>query len=86
MNNKMLPLNGQLLVKLVEPENTTKSGIILMQGKKEPTSGEIIRVHADSERKIGEIIIFKPWAGVEIELDEDKYYFVAEEDLLAIKE
>lgn len=86
MNDKMLPINGNVLLKLVEPDKTTKSGIILVQGKQEPTTGEVIRVGKDSEVSVGQVVVFKPWSGVEIELDNEKYYFVAEEDLLAIKE
>ncbi len=90
------PLGDRVLIKMIETEETTKSGIILSSGSKEkPQIAEIIAVGPgiDTEdKKIkmyvkeGQRVIINKYSGTEVKYDEQEYIIVRQDDILAIVE
>jgi chaperonin GroES len=92
---KLEPLGDKVIVKPIEKDEVTKSGIILPDTTKEkPQEGEIIaagpgRVAKTGtkiamEVKVGDKVIFAKYSGSEIKIDGQKYLIMSESDLLAI--
>lgn len=90
------PLADRVLVKMVEVEETTKSGIILSTGAKEkPQIAEIIAVGPGIEtedRKIkmyvekGQKVIINKYSGAEVKYENQEYIILKQDDILAIVE
>ena len=90
------PLADRVVVKMVEMEETTKSGIILTASAKEkPQVAEVLAVGPGATKdgvlvpmtvKIGDKVITSKYSGTEVKLDGVEYVIVSEEDILAIVE
>ena len=90
------PLGDRVLLKMVEAEETTKSGIILTSASQEkPQIAEIIAVGpggvVDGEKiemqvKVGEKVITSKYSGTEVKYEGTKYIIVRQSDILAIVE
>lgn len=90
------PLQDRVVVKMIENEETTKSGIILSSGAKEkPQIAEIIEVGPGGEIngktvkmyvKKGDKVIVSKYAGTEVKVDNEEYIIVKQDDILAIVE
>lgn len=82
----MKPLGTRALIQL-DPETTkTDSGIELLLGhsKDQPKRGRVVNVGSKLEAiKVGDHVIFQPYAGVEVE---DDLFMVNEDDILAVIE
>ena len=93
---KLYPLQDRVVVKLVEAEETTKSGIILTGAAKEkPQVAEVVAVgpgiaEGDNkvimEVKVGDKVITSKYAGTEVKMDGVEYTIVKQSDILAIVE
>lgn len=90
------PLQDRVVLKMIENEETTKSGIILSSGAKEkPQVAEIIEVGPgggiDGKPvkmyvKKGDKVIVSKYAGTEVKIDGEEYIIVKQDDILAIVE
>lgn len=90
------PLGDRVLVKMVEAETTTKSGIILNTGSKEkPQIAEVVAVGPggmiDGEKiemqvKVGDRVITGKYSGTEVKYEGVEYLIVRQSDVLAIVE
>ena len=90
------PLGDRVVLKQLEAEETTKSGIILTsQSKEKPQEAEIIAVgpggiidgkEVKMEVKVGNRVVYSKYAGTEIKLNEEEYIIVKQSDILAIVE
>lgn len=80
------PLGKRVLVKRLEEENTTSSGIIIPDNAKEkPSSGEVVAVSSEvTEIACGNTVVFGKYSGNEIALDGEKYLVVDVDDLFGI--
>lgn len=80
------PLADKLIVKRLEAEEKTASGIVLPDSAKEkPEQGEVIAVGKDvKEVKKGEKVIFGKYSPTEVRVDGAEYLVIKEEDVLAI--
>ena len=89
------PLGDRLVVKPLEQEEKTPSGIILPETAKEkPQEGEVLAVGPgrygdDDERlpmevKVGDIVLFAKYAGTEVKMNDTKLLILKETDVLAI--
>lgn len=88
------PLGTRVLLKEIETQETTKSGIVLPSNAKEkPYMAEVIEVGPGAikdgneikmEVKKGDKVLYSKYAGTEIKLDGQKYLIVKQEDILAI--
>lgn len=92
----MKPLADRVVIKMVEAEETTKSGIILAGSAKEkPQIAEVIAVgpgglvdgkEVKMNVKVGDKIITSKYSGTEVKMDGTEYVIVREGDILAIVE
>jgi chaperonin GroES len=90
------PLADRVIVKMVEAEETTKSGLILTGAAKEkPEVAEVISVGpgglVDGKEvvmtvKPGDKIIASKYAGTQVKVDGEEYTIVRQADILAIVE
>ena len=90
------PLQDRVVIKMIENEETTKSGIILSSGAKEkPQIAEIIEVGTGGEGdgktikmyvKKGDKVIVSKYAGTEVKYNGEDYIIVKQDDILAIVE
>ncbi len=88
------PLGDRVVIKMIEAEETTKSGIILTAGAKEkPQMAEIVAVgpgglvdgkEVKMELKVGDKVITSKYAGTEIKFDNTEYTILRQSDVLAI--
>jgi len=89
------PLGDRVVIKLVEREEKTASGIVLPDTVKEkPQEGEIVavgsgRVLENGEKvalevKEGDRVIYSKFAGSEVKVDGEEYLILAERDILAV--
>jgi chaperonin GroES len=89
------PLGDRVLIKAIEAEETTKSGIVLPgTAKEKPQMAEVVAVGAgilNAEKKKDEIkkgdrVIFAKYAGNEIKLDGQEYTILKLNEILAVVE
>ncbi len=86
------PLADRVLIKMVEAEETTKSGIILSSGSKEkPQIAEVVAVGSGTEDtkmyiKEGDKVIINKYSGTEVKYEGTEYTIVKQEDVLAVVE
>ena len=93
---KLVPLADRVVLKQVEAEETTKSGIILTSKSQEkPQQAEVVAVgpgglvdgkEVTMHVKVGDVVIFSKYAGNEVKLDDEEYIIVKQSDILAIVE
>ncbi|MFQ9915671.1 MAG: co-chaperone GroES [Flavonifractor plautii] len=94
---KLKPLADRVVIKLVEAEEKTKSGIILTGAAKEkPEVAEVIEVgpggvvdgagDATMTVKKGDKVITSKYSGTEVKVDGEEYTIVRQGDILAIVE
>ena len=94
---KLRPLGDKILVKRVEAESKTKSGIVLPDTAKEkPRRGKVLSVgegkrldngeRAKINVKKGDEVIFASYAGTEIKLDGEEHLILREDDILGVIE
>ena len=90
------PLFDRVVIKMVEAEETTKSGIILAGNAKEkPQVAEIVAVgpggvvegkEITMQVKVGDHVLMSKYAGTEVKLDGEEYTILRQSDILAIVE
>jgi len=93
---RLKPLGDRVVIKQLEAEEKTKSGIVLpSQSKEKPQEAEVVAVgpggtvdgkEVKMEVKVGDRIIYSKYAGTEVKLDEDEFIIVKQSDILAIVE
>ena len=93
---KLSPLGDRVVLKQLEAEETTKSGIVLPGGSKEkPQQAEVIAVgpggvidgkEVKMQVKVGQKVIYSKYAGTEVKLDDEEFIIVKQNDVLAVVE
>lgn len=93
---KLKPLADRVVIKAVEAEETTKSGIILSGSAKEkPQIAEVVEVGpgglVDGKEvkmvvKKGDKVVASKYSGSEVKVDGEEYTIVRQADILAIVE
>ena len=93
---KLVPLSDRVVLKQMEAEETTKSGIVLPgQNKEKPQQAEVLAVgpggnvdgkEVEMKVSVGDKVIYSKYAGTEVELDDVEYIIVRQSDILAIIE
>ena len=93
---KLKPLGDRLIVKAIEEEETTASGIVLPDTAKEkPQRGEVIaagdgRYDEDGEKRIpldvkaGDKVLYSKYGGTEVKIGGEEYLVLSARDVLAI--
>jgi chaperonin GroES len=95
-NMTVKPLGDRVVIKNVEAEETTKSGLILTSAAKEkPQMAEVIAVgpggNVDGKEivmqvEVGQKVIYSKYAGTEVKIDGEELIIVRQSDILAIVE
>jgi len=90
------PLGDRVVIKQLEAEETTKSGIVLpSQAKEKPQQAQVVAVgpggvvdgkEIKMEVKPGDKVIYSKYAGTEVKMGDDEYIIVRQNDILAIVE
>ncbi|ABW19980.1 co-chaperone GroES [Alkaliphilus oremlandii] len=90
------PLGDRVVIKRVEAEETTKSGIVLPgSAKEQPQLAEVMAVGPGGviegkevvmEVKVGDKVIFSKYAGTEVKFDGVEYTILKQSDILAVVE
>ena len=93
---KLVPLGDRVVLKQLEAEETTKSGILLPgQAQEKPQQPQVIAVgpggvvegkEVKMEVAVGNKVIYSKYAGTEVKLDGEEYIIVKQSDILAIVE
>ena len=93
---KLVPLSDRVVLKQMEAEETTKSGIVLPgQNKEKPQQAEVVAVgpgglvdgkEEEMKVSVGDKVIYSKYAGTEVELDDVEYIIVRQSDILAVIE
>ena len=93
---KLVPLGDRVVLKQVEAEETTKSGLILTTSAQEkPQEAEVIAVgpggmvdgkEVTMQVKPGDKVIYSTYAGNEVKLEGEEYIIVRQNDILAVVE
>ena len=92
---KLRPLGDRVVIKQVEREEKTKSGIVLPDTAKEkPQEGIVEAVgtgrlldngtKVPMELKVGDKVLYAKYAGNEFKVEEQEYLIISEKDVLAI--
>ena len=91
---KLVPLTDRVVLKQLEAEETTKSGIVLPgQAKEKPQEAEVIAVgpggmvdgkEVTMQVAVGDKVIYSKYAGTDVELDGEEYIIVKQNDILAV--
>lgn len=90
------PLGDRIVIKVIENEEKTESGIVLPETAKEkPQQGEVLAIGSGEivdgkkvplEVEVGDKIIYSKYAGTEVKLDGEEYLIIRQSDVLAIIE
>ncbi|MCQ2507961.1 MAG: co-chaperone GroES [Dorea sp.] len=93
---KLVPLADKVVLKVVEKEETTKSGIVIATASKEKSPlAEVIAVgpggmvdgyEVEMQVKVGQKVVYPKFAGQVIELDKEEYLIMKQSEILAIVE
>jgi chaperonin GroES len=92
---QLRPLGGNILVKRLEAETTTKSGIVLPDSAKEKPKRGTVQALGDGKLmdngekaaftvKKGDEVLFTSYAGTEVKIDGDELLIMSEDDVLAV--
>lgn len=91
---KLVPLGDKIVLKQLEAEEITKSGIVLPgQAKEKPQEAEVVAVgpggmiegkEVTMQVKTGDKVIYSKYAGTDVELGGEEFIIVKQSDILAI--
>ncbi len=87
------PLGDRVVIKMLEAEETTKSGIILTsKAQEKPQVAEVVAVGPGGvidgkevvmEVAVGDKVLMSQYAGTEVKLDGEEYTILRQSDILA---
>ncbi len=90
------PLQDRVVIKMLEAEETTKSGIILTSAAQEkPQVAEVIAIGPGGmvdgkevimQVKVGDKVLISQYAGTKVKLDGEEYTILSQNDVLAVVE
>ena len=93
---KLTPLGDRVVLKQLEAETKTKSGIVLTTATQEkPQEAEVVAVgpggmvdgkEVTMQVKVGDKVIYSKYAGNEVKLEDEEYIIVKQNDILAVVE
>ena len=93
---KLVPLGDRVVIKQLVAEETTKSGIVLPGASQEkPQQAEVIAVgpggtvdgkEVTMNVTVGQKVIYSKYSGTTVEIEDEEYIIVKQDDILAICE
>jgi chaperonin GroES len=95
MKTKINPLHDRVLVKAIEEDEKTASGIIIPDTAKEkPMKGEVMAVGKGAvgdngkvramDVKVGDRVLFSKYGGTEIKIDNEELLIMRESDIMGV--
>ena len=92
---RLKPLGSRVVIKALERDEMTKSGIVLPDTAKEkPQEGKVLAVgpggldkngnKVEMTLKEGDRVLFQKYAGTEFKLDDEEYIVLSQDDILAL--
>ena len=89
------PLHDRVVVRRIDAETKTKSGIIIPDSAQEkPSQGEIIAVGPGGrdeagkltpiDLKVGDRVLFGKWSGTEVKLGGEEFLIMKESDIMGV--
>ena len=92
---KIRPLHDRVIVKRIEEERKTASGIVIPDTAAEkPDQGEIVAVGKGKKDdngklipidvKVGDQVLFGKWSGTEVKIDDVEYLIIKESDVMGV--
>ena len=97
MSISIKPLEDRIVIRQVEAEQTTASGLVIPDTAKEkPQEGEVIavgpgRVDDKGNRipvdvKVGDVVIYSRYGGTEVKYEGQEFHILSSRDVLAVVE
>jgi chaperonin GroES len=97
MSNKIRPLQDRLIVKRLDEEQKTASGLFIPDNAKEkPQQGKVMAIGKGKVRddgtiqpldlKVGDTILFGKYSGQEVKVDGDEVLIMREDDVYGVVE
>ncbi len=86
---KIRPIGERVVIKKIEAEQKTASGIVLAgSAKEQPQYAEVVEIPEteDLKIKVGDKVIYKQYAGTEVKADDTVYIVIDLENILAVVE
>lgn len=93
---KLVPLGDRVILKQLMAEETTKSGIVLPgQDKEKEQQAEVVAVgpggtvdgkEVQMQVKEGQHVIYSKYAGTSVEIEDEEFIIVKQDDILAVIE
>lgn len=91
---KLVPLGDRVVLKQLEAEETTKSGIVLPGNAQEkPQQAEVVAVgpggvvdgkEVEMQVSVGDKVIYSKYAGTEVKLEDEEFIVVRQNDIVAV--
>ena len=91
---KLSPLGDRVVLKQLEAEETTKSGIVLPGNAQEkPQQAEVVAVgpggvvdgkEVEMQASVGDKVIYSKYAGTEVKLEDEEFIVVRQNDIVAV--
>ncbi|MDD3218905.1 MAG: co-chaperone GroES [Lachnospiraceae bacterium] len=91
---KLVPLGDRVVLKQLEAEEKTKSGIVLPgQAQEKPQQAEVVAVgpggmvdgkEVTMEVAVGDQVIYSKYSGTDVKLGDDEFIIVKQSDILAV--
>lgn len=86
--SKIQPLGSRVLIRPLEEQSRTSSGIFIPETAKEkPQTGEVVAVGDDEEGikvSVGQKVLFPKYTGTEIKIDGIEHIIMNADDILAL--
>ncbi|HHU29938.1 MAG: co-chaperone GroES [Bacillota bacterium] len=90
---KLKPLSDRVVIKVIDAEEKTSSGIVLPdKAKEKPQEGEVVAVgdgrvldngtRLEMDVAVGDRVLFSKYAGTEIKIDGEEYLIMRQDDIL----
>ena len=86
---KLKPLGARALVKMIEGDRQTASGIVLPDTAREkPQTAEVVAVGDSDEVKVGagDVVVLAKYAGTEVKVEGEEHLIVDAADILGVVE
>ncbi len=87
---KLVPLGDRVVLKQMQAEETTASGIVLPgQAQEKPQQAIVVAVGPGTDDvkmtvKVDDVVIYSKYAGTDVKLDDEEYVIVRHDDILAV--
>jgi chaperonin GroES len=87
---KLKPLGERALVKMIEGEEQTASGIVLPDtARQKPQTAEIVAVGTSAEDmkvSVGDVVVLAKYSGTEVKIEGEEHLIVDADDILGVVE